>query len=416
MLWAQSARAEVPVCGEEDAGNVTPLWGRLRSFTGLQLALLASGFLVNVLIFSVYPYMAVLLRDRMDIGMEQVGLILGVATFVQFAGGLPCAALAERIGLQRSLLIAMALMTASAAGFLAGGPALTVAALFVRSVGTALYSPAVRGYLVHGAREDDRPRLVSASYATGNLGIALGPVVGAPFVHDPTPLFAAVTVLYIAMTIGHALLPGEPRDDRAPAVEPLRRALHGLAVLPFAVTALTLYLHMHFYQYLSAYAEGRVPTAFYGTAMMGYSLGLAVVQPLLASRVGRMPYTRAMAIGFGGLALGMAAFAGGQPVNIAAGIVAISIGNSVLFLKNILEALARTRRSPTVVFGQQRLAEGTGSFLSGAVGGGLYSMFERAGHLPAFWLAIAAECVVLPPLVLLADRRIRRPAYEIAGS
>jgi predicted MFS family arabinose efflux permease len=393
---------------------VAELRTRARSFTGVQLALLASGLLVNVLIFSVYPYMAVLLRDRMGVGMEQVGIVLGVATFVQFAGSLPCAAIAERIGLQRALLVAMTLMTLSAAGFWAGGAAVTVAALFVRSVGTALYSPAVRGYLVHGATESDRPRLVSASFATGNLGIALGPVVGAPFIHDPTWLFAVVTVVYVALATGHTLLPHEHHDEGAPAVEPLRRALHGIAVLPFAVTALTLYLHMHFYQYLAAYAEGRVPAAFYGAAMMGYSLGLVVAQPLLADRVGRMSYARAMTLGFGPLAVGTAAFAGGHPVAIGMGVAAISLGNSVLFLKNILEALARTKRSATVVFGHQRLADGTGSFLSGVIGGSLYATFERAGHLPAFWLAISAQCLVLPVGVLLAERRLRHRDYRLA--
>jgi MFS family permease len=393
------------------------MFTRIRSFTGLQRALILSGFLVNVINFSVYPYMAVLLRERMGIGMEQVGVILGVATFVQFAGSLPCAALAERLGLQRSLMIAMAMETVGSVGFLAGGawPALTVAALLLRSSATALYSPAVRGYTVLGASPDQRPRLVSASYAAGNLGIALGPVVGSSFIHDPGGMFAAVAVLHAAMTIGHAVLPRDGGRD-GDAIEPLQRALHGLAALPFAVTALTLYLHMHFYQYLSSYSEGRVPAVFYGSVMTAYSLGLVVMQPLFAEWVERMRYAAAITVGFGGLAVGMVAFSVGQELTIAAGAIAISAGNSVLFLKNVLEALARTKRSSTIVFGHQRLAEGVGAFLSGLVGGGVYSVFERSGHLPRFWLAIAAECVLLPTAVLLLDGKLRRPDPELAGS
>jgi predicted MFS family arabinose efflux permease len=390
---------------------------RIRSFSGLQRALILSGFLVNVINFSVYPYMAVLLRERMGIGMDQVGVILGVATFLQFAGSLPGAALAERLGLQRSLMIAMALETLGSLGFLAGGawPVVTVAALLLRSSATALYSPAVRGYTVLGASAEQRPRLVSASYAAGNFGIALGPVVGSQFIHDPSGMFAAVAVLHAVMAVGHALLPRDRSRD-GEAIEPLQRALHGLAVLPFAVTALTLYLHMHFYQYLSSYSEGRVPTVFYGSVMAAYSLGLVVMQPLFAERVGRMRYATAMTVGFGGLAVGMVAFSVGRELTIAAGAIAISAGNSVLFLKNVLEALARTERSSTIVFGHQRLAEGVGSFLTGLVGGGVYSAFERSGHLPGFWLAIAAECVLLPPVVLLLDGKLRRPEPELAGS
>ncbi|MEU8385044.1 MFS transporter [Streptosporangium sp. NPDC048865] len=394
-----------------------PARSGVRSFTGTQLALLGSGFLVNLVSFSVYPYLAVLLRDRMALGMDQVGIVLGLATFVQFAGGVPGAALAERIGLQRSLLIAMVLQTLASLGFLAGGawPAVTVAALFLRAAATGLYSPSVRGYVVHGASLDDRPRLVSASYATGNVGIAVGPVVGALFIHDPGGMFAVATLLHAVMTIGHALLPRERRDERE-TIEPLRRALHGLAVLPFVVTALTIYLHMHFYQFLSSYTEGRLPTVFYGAAMMGYSLVLAVMQPLLAQRVERMSYAHAMALGFGGLAVGMVAFTGGNEITVAAGILAIGVSNSVLFLKNVLETLSRTKRSPTVVFGHQRLAEGVGASLSGLVGGGLYHLFETTGHLPGFWAAIAAQCLLLPVIVLVVDRRLRRPAPEVAGS
>ncbi|MFC4589899.1 MFS transporter [Sphaerisporangium corydalis] len=388
----------------------------VRSFTGAQYALLGSGFLVNLISFSVYPYLAVLLRDRMSLGMDQVGVVLGLATFVQFAGGLPGAALAERIGLRRCLVIAMVAQTIGSVGFLAGGtwPAVTVAALFLRSAATALYSPSVRGYMVHGASPDERPRLVSASYATGNVGIAVGPMAGALFIHDPGGMFAAATVLHAAMAIGHAFLPRDRRDDLE-VIEPLHRALRGLAVLPFVVTALTIYLHMHFYQYLSSYAEGRVSAVFFGSAMMGYSLVLAVMQPLLARRVERMRYAHAMALGFGGLAVGMIAFTGGGEITIAAGILAIGAGNSVLFLKNVLEALARAKRSPTVVFGHQRLAEGVGAFLSGIVGGGVYRLFETAGNLPGFWLAIAAQCLLLPAIVFVVGRRPRRPVSGPAG-
>ncbi|MDT0347682.1 MFS transporter [Streptomyces litchfieldiae] len=387
------------------------------SFTGPQLALLASGFFVNVINFSVYPYIAVLLRDRMDLGMEQVGIVLGVATFVQFAGGLPGAALAERIGLQRCLLASMVVQTLGSLGFLLGGtwPLVTVAALYLRSAASALYSPSVRSYMLWGADERERPRLVSASFASGNVGIALGPVLGALFIGAPGGLFVTMTVLHLAMTMGHALLPRDRSEERE-TVEPLRRALRGLAVLPFLVTALTLYLHMHFYQYLSSYAEGRVPTMFYGVAMMGYSLALSVLQPLLAERVERMRYTHAMILGFAGLAVGTAAFTGGSEIAIAVGVLAIGAGNSVLFLKNTLEALAHTKRSPAVTFGHQRLAEGTGAFLSGILGGALYQVFESDGRLPGFWWAVATQCVLLPAIVLFAARGRRGAAPETVGA
>jgi MFS family permease len=378
--------------------------------TGAQSALLVGGFLVNVGTFAVYPYLAVLLRERLDVGMAQVGVVLGVATLVQFASAPLTAAFAERVGLKRSLLLATFLYGLGAVTYLAGAdrPALTVLALFLSCGAGALYSPAFRGYLVQSATPERRPRLLSAGNAAGNLGIALGPVAGALFLHQPDRLFAVNTVLYGVLAVAHVFLRPERLAEGGPDAEPFRRVLRGLAGMPFTVTVLTHYLYMQFYQYLSVFAEGRLPTSVYGAIMMGYALGLAVLQPLVAGWVGRIRHPVAMSIGFSCMALGMAAFASGRPAGVAAGAAAMSVGTAVLFLKNDLAALAQSRRTVTVTFGQQRLAVGVGSLLSGVIGGQVYGLFERADLLPAFWLAVAAQCVLLPPLVLVAARRLRR--------
>lgn len=381
-----------------------------RVLTGSQRALLGCGFLVNVGTFAVYPYLAVLLRDRLGAGMAQVGAVLGAATLVQFASAPFTAAFAERIGLKRALLLATFVYCLGAATYLNGAdsPALTLLALFLSCAAGALYSPAYRGYLTHSATAGQRPRLVSSGNSASSLGIAVGPVVGALFLHEPGRLFAVNAVLYAALAAGHLFLRRERPVEDGRGIEPFWRVLHGLAVLPFVVTVLTHYLYMQFYQYLSVFTERRMPTAAYGVMMMGYSLGLAVVQPLAAGRVGRIGYPLAMAIGFSCMAVGMAAFAGGTPATVAAGVAAMSIGTAVLFLKNDLEALAGSQRSATVTFGQQRLAAGVGSLLSGVFGGAVYGLFERTNALPGFWLAVAVQCVLLPPLVLVIRRASRR--------
>ncbi|MFD3921214.1 MFS transporter [Streptomyces sp. NPDC058595] len=379
-----------------------------RVLSGAQLTLLVGGLLVNIGTFAVYPYLAVLLRERLGIGIAQVGVILGAATLVQFASAPFTAALAERIGLKRSLLVATCLYTLGALTYLGGmgEPALMVVALFLSCGAGALYSPAYRAYLVQSATAEQRPQVVSAGNAAGNLGIALGPVAGALFLHEPALLFTLSTALYSVLMAGHVLLrPERPAEGGQPAVEPFRRVLRGLARVPFAVTALTHYLYMQFYQYLSVYADGRLATALYGAIMMGYSLGLAVVQPLAARWVGRTRHSAAMAFGFSFMALGMAAFATGRPAGVAAGAAAMSVGTGVLFLKNELEALELSERSAAVTFGQQRLAVGVGALLSGVIGGAVYGLFERAGLLPGFWLVVAAQCVLLPPLVFLVATR-----------
>jgi MFS family permease len=391
---------------QQEHGSAVRVRGLL---TGSRLVLLVAGMLVNIGTFAVYPYLAVLLRDRLDAGMAEVGAVLGAATLVQFASAPFTAVFAERVGLRRALLLATFLYCLGAMTYLAGAdiPALTVLALFLSCGAGAFYSPAYRGYLTGSATDEQRPRLVSAGNSASTLGVAIGPVVGALFLHDPSRLFVVNTVLYAVLAIGHVFLRPERPGPRRPAGERFWRVLGGLAILPFAVTVLTHYLYMQFYQYLSVFTHGRLPTAVYGVIMMGYSLGLAVGQPLVARWVGRIRYPVAMAIGFSCMALGMAAVAGGTPLSVAAGAAVMSGGNAVLFLKNDLEALAGSGRSDTVTFGQQRLAVGVGSLLSGVLGGSVYGLFERADALPGFWLAVAAQCVLLPPLVLVVRKAFR---------
>jgi predicted MFS family arabinose efflux permease len=380
-------------------------------FTGAQRFLLVSSFVITLGSFAVLPYMAVLLHERQGLSLGVVGTVLAVASLVQFAGCVVGAGVAEWLGLQRTLLVALVLHVAGFVGLFAGlhSPVLTLAGLLGVCSGAALYLPAAKAYLVAGVAEPDRPRLLAASSSALNGGLALGPVAAGPIVLDsPAVVFGLVAILFGGLTAGHALL---PRDDGARTEERPWRVLSGIPVLPFCVTALTLYLHMFFYYYLPVYTVPRASPAFYGVVLMAHSLILVLLQPLVANQVGRMAYRRAIVIGFGLMTAGMAVLSVGSRLAIAAGVVIICLGEVVLFLKNDLEALARSTRSSAVVFGQQRLAFGIGAFASSLLGGAGYAALEGAGHAPLFWLAIAAQCLVLPALLLVAFRlnKVRKP-------
>ncbi|MFJ2173003.1 MFS transporter [Streptomyces sp. NPDC087851] len=403
---------------------MTPRPGPTR-FTGPQRFLLAGSFLITLGSFAVLPFMSVLLHQRLGLELGTVGVVLAVASLVQFAGGAVGGALAERVGLRRTMLLALVVRTVGFATFLPGlrHAYVAVAALFLVSCGAALYLPANKAYLVHHADEARRPLLLSASGSALNAGIALGPLAASPFVLSASAgLFATVTVLFAAVTAGHALLPteapgtapGRPEnEDGAPPPPtstpplPLRRrgrAHTGPDMVPFAATVLSVHLFMFFQHYLALYAVPRTSTTYYGLVLALYALLLVVAQPLLSRWIAGLRYARALRLGFAAMALGMATLGIGNHAAILAGAVLICFGEIVLFLKNDLEALARSPRAPAVVFGRQRLAAGLGAFTSGIAGGAGYQLAERAGHPGLFWLAVAAQCVVLPPLLAGALR------------
>lgn len=384
-----------------------------RRFTGPQGFLLAGSFLITLGSFAVLPYMSVLLHQRLGLGLGTVGLVLAVASLIQFAGGVVAGPVAARIGLRRSMLLALALRTAGFGAFVPGltSPVLAIGALLLVSAGAALYLPANKAYLVDGSPDEDRPRLLSASSSAFNAGMALGPPAAAPLVlGSPGVLFTCVAGLFALVGVGHAFLPRdgacpEAVPDRPPSGDGPRPGLS-----PFLVTVVSVYAFMFFQHYLALYAVPRTSAGFYGVVLMGYAALLVVAQPLLAEWIAALSYPAALRWGFGAMAAGMAAIAGGGHVGIAVGGALLCLGEIVLFLKNDLEALARSSAPPAAVFGRQRLAAGIGAFASGVVGGQLYAAAESAGSARAFWVAVCLQCLLLP--VLLMRRRTARGRSE----
>ncbi|MFJ9586213.1 MFS transporter [Streptomyces acidicola] len=391
-----------------------------RRVTAPQAFLLAASFLITLGSFAVLPYMSVLLHQRLGLGLGTVGIVLAVASLVQFSGGVFAGALAERIGLRATMLTALAVRTAGFAAFVPGmaSPVLAVGALLLVSCGAALYLPANKAYLVEGADDADRPRLLSASGSAFNAGIALGPPAAAPFVlGSPTGLFSYVTALFALVGVGHALLPPPAAHPAAahPAADAARAATGNAArprrpddgPPPFAVTVLSMYIFMFFQHYLALYAVPRTSASYYGAVLTGYACLLVITQPLLSRWIAALAYADAMKVGFGSMAAGTAVIACGGYAGIGAGAALMCLGEIVLFLKNDLEALARSRAAPAAVFGRQRLAAGLGAFGSGAVGGQVYAGAEVMGSAPGFWLAVCLQALVLPVLLTTAVRRGR---------
>ncbi|MEV7294847.1 MFS transporter [Streptomyces microflavus] len=384
-----------------------------RRFTGPQGFLLAGSFLITLGSFAVLPYMSVLLHQRLGLGLGTVGFVLAVASLIQFAGGVVAGPVAARIGLRRSMLLALALRTAGFGAFVPGltSPVLAIGALLLVSAGAALYLPANKAYLVDGSPDHDRPRLLSASSSAFNAGMALGPPAAAPLVlGSPGVLFTCVAGLFALVGVGHAFLPRDGArpvavPDRPPGADGPRSGLS-----PFLVTVVSVYAFMFFQHYLALYAVPRTSAGFYGVVLMGYAALLVVTQPLLAEWIAALSYPAALRWGFGAMAAGMAAIAGGGHVGIAVGGALLCLGEIVLFLKNDLEALARSSAPPATVFGRQRLAAGIGAFASGVVGGQLYAAAESAGSARAFWVAVCLQCLLLP--VLLMRRRSARGRSE----
>ncbi|MYS93521.1 MULTISPECIES: MFS transporter [Streptomyces] len=397
--------------------------GRLRRMNELSPTfrlLLAASFLIPLAGFMVMPFMSFFLHDRMKMDLEVVGLVIAVASFVQMSGGVVGGYVADRFGLRRTMVVALVIRTISFALFVVSirAPALSIPALLLSAVGVALYLPANKAYVVRDCDADRRPLFLSLNNAALNSGMALGPLISGLFImRAPMAVFAVASGIFAAVTLLHvkALPPDaeirrpEPRKERGGAVR--------LLLIPPVITAaLGFYAYMFFQNYLSLYVVAHYSSTVFSVLLLINGLLVVALQPVLAKRINGLGFPLATALSFALFACGLLLIGWAGLLAVVVGVVLISLGEVVLFLKSELEALRYSPDSPGVVFGNQRLATGIGAFASAWAGGWFY---QRATDSPdgdsRFWIYCAVQAAIgglLALAVSLLSRRNAAPADE----
>ncbi|MFI7640428.1 MDR family MFS transporter [Nonomuraea sp. NPDC049400] len=181
------------------------MWRRLRSFDGSVRLLMVNQFAINVGFYMLMPYLAGHLSGGLHLAAWAVGLVLGMRNFSQQGLFLLGGTLADRLGYRPVIVAGCLLRTAGFAllGFANALPVLLVASAMTGFAG-ALFNPAVRAYVAHGAGE----RSVEA-FALFNVfyqaGILLGPLLGVALLAADfrlvcvvaAAIFAALTMLQL---------------------------------------------------------------------------------------------------------------------------------------------------------------------------------------------------------------------------
>jgi len=390
---------------------------RRRQLSPPLACLIGSSFAIPLGSFSVLPFLSIYLHDRLHLGLGLVGLILAVATFVQFAGGLGGSFIAGRAGLKKTMLTALGVRTA---GFALLVPSMETAwlalpALLCIAAGSALYLPANKGYVVSEVPEADRPRMLGYTYSATNAGTALGPLASGLFIlADPAAVFGCVAVLFALVFVAHAIvLPTEVGGREAPAE--IRLRTRSLLSPPVITTISAIYVYMYFQNYLGVYIALRHSPEFYSALLLINGLLVVFAQPATSSRISAMPYPWAIAAAFGAFALGLLALQGDQPLLLLLGTLAITWGEIVIFLKNDLEMLKKYPDQPTLAFGHARLAAGIGAFFSGVLGGQLYGRLVGQDGSGSFWILVAVQALLLGGICALFVLRVDRVGARTFG-
>ncbi|MGW8378495.1 MFS transporter [Streptomyces sp. ODS28] len=406
------------------------LAAKWRTFTGLPSglkALIGLSFVVALGSYMVTPFIGVLMVQAVGLDVRVAGALVAVATFIQFGGSILGGAVVDRLGLKRTMVLALALRTAGLVllGLAVELPWVAYPAVVLVAGGPALYLPANKAYIVTSVSERLRPLFLGVSSAALNAGMGLGPLLAAVLLDaDPVLLLIGLAGLFALITGAHqaALRPVERREEAEPGPEPVaeqapepvtaggkRAALRG-ALRPALFTALAFYLYFFFQSFMGLYAAGVSDIRLLGWVMLLNCAMVVLLQPALADRIARADYRLLVGGSFALMGVGTAAMALGGAPALLAGTALFTLGEIFLFLRCDLELVERVPGNPAFAFGVQRLTAGIGGLLAGVVGGFVFAHYKAAGDLDTFWLAVAAQCAVAVLLALLLGGRRRSEA------
>jgi len=367
---------------------------RLHQLSASFKFLLFSSFFVAFGSFMVNPFIGVFLKEHLKMDVKLVGILMAISTFIQFAGSFISGLFVQSVGLKKSMLIGLTfrvigfLMLALSSWYLQA----SLAALIFGAIGMAIYMTANKAYVVSSSTSIEKPLSLSLSNATFNMGMAFGPIVAASFFSlNPPLLFSAIALLFIGLVAIHFFKLKEIKtgdvitfnmtDMRASFIKIKR---------PILINTITFYLFFHFQHFMGMYAAKVSGLALYGKIVFINLLLVFIIQLKFSQWISKAHLNRLLISSFISLGLGMAVMGLGHAEFLVLGMILMTVGQAILFLRGELEVVNLLPDKPAMAFGFQRLSAGVGGFLSGIFGSYIYDYCQQTS-LGYFWPLIALQ-------------------------
>lgn len=206
--------------------------------------LLSSQFIFNIGFYAVVPFLAVYLRDSMQLSGALIGLILGLRTFSQQGMFIFGGALSDRYG-ARAVILCGCVVRVVGYLLLAWGASLWSVTLgaCLTGIGGALFSPSIEALLARaGTDSEERGSRTRAEWfalfaVCGELGAVLGPVIGALLtgIGFRQVALAGAGLFLFALGILYFCLPVASPCHRAPQRHPWWTALRQPRFVAFII-------------------------------------------------------------------------------------------------------------------------------------------------------------------------------------
>lgn len=213
-------------------GNTCPVPRRIRSVAGSNGALIKLLALVSALVFveTIFYYAIVPLlphyAHRFGLSKTGAGILVGSYPIGTLLGTLPSGAYASKVGVRRTVVAGLVLMSAATLAFgFAGSAVLADCARFVQGVGGAWIWTGGLAWLAAEAPTGRRAQALGVAIGAAIAGALFGPVVGAIASRLGTaPTFSAACVIGTGL-IAATVLIAAPATEASQSIRQALRAV-----------------------------------------------------------------------------------------------------------------------------------------------------------------------------------------------
>ncbi|USA04745.1 MFS transporter [Streptomyces lydicamycinicus] len=183
-------------------------WRTFRGLSSSLKSLIVLSFVVALGSYMVTPFIGVLMVQAVGLDVRLAGVLVAVATFIQFGGSILGGLVVDRLGLKRTMVGSLALRTTGLLllGLAVQVPWVAYPAVVLVAAGPALYLPANKAYIVTCVSDELRPLFLGVSSAALNAGMGLGPLLAAVLIDaDPVVLLLGAAALFGLIALAHQL-------------------------------------------------------------------------------------------------------------------------------------------------------------------------------------------------------------------
>jgi predicted MFS family arabinose efflux permease len=380
------------------------------------IAVLGAAMFTDAMLFGVLAPLLPTYVDDLDLSKSEAGVLTGAMGAGLFLSALPTAALANRIGARRAVLVGLGLLVAASAAFAtAGSVELMITSRFLQGVSGALIWAGGLTWIAGVAEPSRRGAAIGTLIGIGIAGTVAGPLAGSlALATSPDLVFGAVPVAGLALIV--LIYPLAQRGAARPSAGLARLWSHPAArtvalvnlwflVLPATVLGLIGVLGPLRLDDLGA-AAGLIGFVFLSAG--GIEAAMNAAGGRLADRVGTVPLLRAGMVAIG-VTIGLFALVDGLAVT-ALVIVAAAVGMGLfgapvnISLQAILEEAGV---GDAHAFGFYNLGF-SGGYLLGATGGA--ALADVGGDFLPCALLFAGTLITAPFANMTATRAKSAPA------